>query len=53
MRFEPGETKTVRLVEIAGNKVIRGGNNVASGPVTEEGKRRAMERVRAANFANL
>lgn len=36
VRFEPGDTKTVTLVEIAGNKVIRGGNNIASGPVTEE-----------------
>ncbi|HLL90221.1 MAG TPA: urease subunit gamma [Tepidisphaeraceae bacterium] len=36
VRFEPGETKTVRLVEIAGNKVIRGGNNRADGPVTEQ-----------------
>lgn len=34
VRFEPGETRTVKLVEIAGNKVIRGGNNVANGPVT-------------------
>lgn len=33
VRFEPGDTKTVTLVEIGGNKVIRGGNNIASGPV--------------------
>jgi urease len=33
VRFEPGDTKTVTLVEIGGNKVIRGGNNVASGKV--------------------
>jgi len=33
VRFEPGETKTVTLVSIAGNKVIRGGNAWASGPV--------------------
>ncbi|HEY6613036.1 MAG TPA: urease subunit beta, partial [Vicinamibacterales bacterium] len=25
VRFEPGETKTVALVEIAGNRVVRGG----------------------------
>jgi urease subunit gamma/beta len=30
VRFEPGDTKTVTLVEIAGNKIIRGGNNFAS-----------------------
>lgn len=35
VRFEPGETKTVTLVAIAGARVIRGGNAWASGPVTE------------------
>jgi urease subunit gamma/beta len=34
VRFEPGETKTVTLVPIAGARVIRGGNAWASGPVT-------------------
>jgi urease subunit gamma/beta len=29
VRFEPGETKTVTLVAIAGNRVVRGGNNFA------------------------
>ena len=29
VRFEPGETKTVLLVAIAGRRVIRGGNNFA------------------------
>jgi urease subunit gamma/beta len=38
VRFEPGESKTVQLVEIAGNKVIRGGNNFTSGPVSEAGR---------------
>lgn len=37
VRFEPGETKTVALVEIAGKKVVRGGNNLCDGPV-EAGK---------------
>ncbi|EWC43887.1 urease [Drechslerella stenobrocha 248] len=31
VRFEPGDSKTVSLVEIGGNKVIRGGNSVANG----------------------
>jgi len=35
VRFEPGETKTVSLVAIAGARVIRGGNNFANGPVTD------------------
>ncbi|KAI0169114.1 urease [Hypoxylon sp. FL1284] len=33
VRFEPGDTKTVTLVEIGGRRVIRGGNALASGPV--------------------
>jgi urease subunit gamma/beta len=35
VRFEPGETKTVNLVAIAGARVIRGGNAWASGAVVE------------------
>ncbi|HTD65470.1 MAG TPA: urease subunit beta, partial [Candidatus Limnocylindria bacterium] len=52
VRFEPGETKTVKLVEIAGNKVIRGGNNLASGEINEAGKAAAVERVKQNKFAN-
>ncbi|ORY51837.1 urease [Rhizoclosmatium globosum] len=33
VRFEPGDSKNVSLVQIAGDRVIRGGNNIASGPV--------------------
>jgi urease len=33
VRFEPGDFKTVTLVEIGGKKIISGGNNLASGPV--------------------
>jgi urease subunit gamma/beta len=36
VRFEPGETKTVSLVAIAGARVIRGGNGWASGPVSAD-----------------
>ena len=35
VRFEPGESKTVTLVPIAGNQIVRGGNAWASGQVTE------------------
>lgn len=35
VRFEPGETRTVELVEIAGERVVRGGNGLAPGPVDE------------------
>ena len=33
VRFEPGDSKTVTLVEIGGHKCISGGHNIASGPV--------------------
>ena len=33
IRFEPGEAKSVSLVDIAGNRVVRGGNNICDGPV--------------------
>ncbi|KAF9266359.1 urease [Marasmius fiardii PR-910] len=35
VRFEPGETKSVVLVPIAGYRIISGGNNIASGPVVD------------------
>jgi urease subunit gamma/beta len=36
VRFEPGETRTVTLVAIAGERIIRGGNAWASGSVDGE-----------------
>jgi urease subunit gamma/beta len=50
VRFEPGETRTVPLVAIAGNRVIRGGNNVADGPVSEAGEQAAATAVRERHF---
>lgn len=52
VRFEPGETKTVRLVDIGGNRVIRGGNNLADGPVSDDGREAALEQVATRGFAN-
>jgi urease subunit gamma/beta len=52
VRFEPGETKTVKLVEIAGKKIIRGGNNLASGKVSAEGKKTAVKRAKHLGFAH-
>jgi urease subunit gamma/beta len=36
VRFEPGETKTVALVTIAGNRIIRGGNALSDGKNREK-----------------
>ncbi|HIK95680.1 MAG TPA: urease subunit beta [Planctomycetes bacterium] len=51
VRFEPGDTKTVQLVDIAGAKIIRGGNNLADGEVSEDGKQATLENVKSENFA--
>ncbi|HVV72427.1 MAG TPA: urease subunit beta [Verrucomicrobiae bacterium] len=52
VRFEPGETKKVTLVEIAGRKIIRGGNNVASGRVSAQAKTAALRRVKTGGFGH-
>jgi urease subunit gamma/beta len=52
VRFEPGETKTVQLVDIAGRRVIHGGNNLASGPVSDAGKAAAAKRVAQQGFSH-
>jgi len=52
VRFEPGESRTVTLVEIAGNRVIRGGNNLADGPVNDAGRAAALERISQQEFAH-
>ncbi|GAB7355148.1 hypothetical protein MBLNU459_g5719t1 [Dothideomycetes sp. NU459] len=36
VRFEPGDTKTVNLVQIGGNQVIKGGNGLATGSIHDE-----------------
>jgi urease subunit gamma/beta len=52
VRFEPGETRTVQLVEIAGGRVIRGGNALATGAVSEDGRSKVLEAARTRGFAH-
>ncbi|DAA78095.1 TPA_exp: Urease [Trichophyton benhamiae CBS 112371] len=49
-RFEPGESKTVQLVEIAGHKVIKGGNFLATGEVDHGRRDRILSRIAQAGF---
>lgn len=53
VRFEPGDTKTVTLVEIGGNKVIRGGNNLASGGVELWRVDEIVGKLQQAGFAHV
>ncbi len=50
VRFEPGETKTVPLVAIGGNRVIHGGNQLATGPVNEANRAKALTALAARGF---
>ncbi|KAJ3074929.1 hypothetical protein HDU98_009807 [Podochytrium sp. JEL0797] len=50
VRFEPGDSKPVSLIPIAGNKIIRGGNNIASGPVDVTNIPQIMKKLEKAGF---
>ncbi|XP_013379663.1 uncharacterized protein LOC106151113 isoform X1 [Lingula anatina] len=53
IRFEPGESKDVCLVEIAGNRVVRGGNGLGSGLVEPENLPEVMKRVHSQGFNHV
>lgn len=50
VRFEPGETKTVKLVEIAGHRIVRGGNALVDGPADDRAA--VLERVKQRSFGH-
>ncbi|KAB5578508.1 putative urease [Coniochaeta sp. 2T2.1] len=52
VRFEPGDTKTVTLVEIGGHKVIWGGNSLASGKVDVSRVDEIVRNLQQAGFAH-
>ena len=52
VRFEPGDTKTVDLVAIGGKRVIRGGNNLADGAVSDEGRDETLKRIADRGFSS-
>ncbi|XP_057949533.1 urease [Malania oleifera] len=51
-RFEPGETKSVKLVLIGGKKVIRGGNGIVDGRIDDANIEALMEAVCARGFGH-
>ncbi|KAK2627444.1 hypothetical protein QTJ16_003410 [Diplocarpon rosae] len=52
VRFEPGDTKTVTLVEIGGNQIIRGGNHLATGKVDISRVGDIVARLQEGGFAH-
>ncbi|KAG9242787.1 hypothetical protein BJ878DRAFT_513825 [Calycina marina] len=52
VRFEPGDTKTVTLVGIGGNRIIRGGNHLATGKVDISRADAILSKLQQAGFAH-
>ncbi|KAI4258096.1 MAG: hypothetical protein LQ352_001339 [Teloschistes flavicans] len=53
IRFEPGDCKTVTIVEIAGNRVISGGNSIAPGTVGSVPEQEIQRRLQEGGFASV
>ncbi|KAM6589578.1 hypothetical protein CsatA_012183 [Cannabis sativa] len=51
-RFEPGECKSVVLVSIGGNRVIRGGNGIVDGPVDDARWEEVFRTLNERGFGN-
>jgi urease beta subunit len=50
VRFEPGDSKKITLVEIGGTKQVFGLNGLTSGPVDESAKAEALKRALEQQF---
>jgi urease subunit beta len=53
IRFEPGDVKEVRLVALAGQRVVRGLNGLVGGHLDDPlARKQALERLEARGFGN-
>ncbi|ABG58532.1 urease subunit gamma [Cytophaga hutchinsonii] len=50
VRFEPGEKKTVQVVEIAGQQIVYGGNGLIDGGITEDDIPQIKQRMQEKGF---
>ena len=50
IRFEPGEEKEVNLVEVGGNKIFVGFNNLTNGRINSDTLVKSLERSKEKNF---
>ena len=50
VRFEPGESKKIELVELAGERKIFGGNSLINGELSEANKAGALQKVKDQHF---
>jgi urease subunit gamma/beta len=51
VRFEPGESKTVTLVEIAGERKVYGGHGLISGELSEANREASLMKARGKGFS--
>ncbi len=53
VRFEPGETKKVQLVALAGERQVYGGNSLVMGALDADKQReKSLEQMRSAGFGD-
>lgn len=52
VRFEPGESRTVHLVALAGDAIVRGGNALGEGPIGADNQARLLDAVAARGFGH-
>lgn len=52
VRFEPGETRSVRLVAFGGERIVHGGNGLIAGPAFGPNAEAALLRARERGFLN-
>ncbi|MBU8788985.1 MULTISPECIES: urease subunit beta [Bacillus] len=50
IRFEPGEEKTVSLVELGGRRTVRGLNGMTETLLDERGKEKALNQLKEAGW---
>jgi urease subunit gamma/beta len=53
VRFEPGESKTVKLVEIAGERSVYGGHGLISGQLSESNRAAALAKAGEKGFLGV
>jgi urease beta subunit len=51
VRFEPGDTKRITLVELGGSASVYGLNGLTNGPANDSTKPKALERAMTEGFA--
>lgn len=51
VRFEPGENKTIFLIDIGGNRRVFGFNNLVDGQISKENKIKAMQNAKVKGFS--